>query len=381
MRFLEDGRRFLWATEKTGWRHFELRHLDGSLLCTLTHGAYPVTGLVRVDEERGWVYYTTRSDDHPLCTQLHRVRLNGTDALRLTPRSLNYSRFDLSPDGRWFTARFENVETPPSTALYTTAGEEVCLLAEGPAVKSRLSELFTFKADDGVTDLYGILHKPEDFDPSKKYPLVVSVYGGPGSQAVRNVFQDGTRDTRHGFLIARIDNRGTRGRGKAFMAAVYEKLGDVDIRDQADGVRHLRSRPYVDGNRVGIVGHSYGGFMAAMGILRHPDVFHAAAVCSAVTDWRNYDSIYTERYMNLPRDNPGGYDRGSAMTYVKDFKGAMLILHGMVDDNVHSNNAWQLIHALDEAKKPYESRFFPTLGHGIAGSDTRWDFFKRHLAE
>jgi len=379
MRFLEDGQRFIWQTEKTGWRQYELRHIDGSLICPLTTGEYPASSIILVDEARGWLYYYAYSDPHPLCGQVHKVRLDGTGQMPLTGRSLHHSRFSASPDGKWFTVQYEDVETPPSTALYTMEGEFVTDLAEGPRVENNLTELFSFKANDGVTDIYGVLHKPVDFDPRKEYPLIVAVYGGPGSRAVRNTYQSGTRDTRRGYLIARIDNRGTAGRGKKFKGSVYGKLGDVDIQDQADGVRYLRQRIYVDGKRVGIYGHSYGGFMAAIGILRHPDAFQVAVVRSAVTDWRHYDSIYTERYMNLPQDNPDGYANGSCMTYADKFEGKMLIMHGLVDNNVHATNVWQLIDALDKAGKKYESRFFPTAGHGTGGSNTQWEFFDRHL--
>ncbi|MFH1942650.1 MAG: DPP IV N-terminal domain-containing protein [bacterium] len=381
MRFLEDGKRFIWPTEKTMWQQYELRNLDGKLVCTLTKGVYPATSIVEVDEKNGWLYYRAYSDGHPLCEQLHKVRLNGKGQKRLTPLEMNYTRVDVSPDGKWFTAQYENVKTPPSTALFTTDGKLVKVLTEGPKPEKNLSELFTFKANDGKSDIYGVLHKPEDFDPNKKYPLIVSVYGGPASRAVSNRYTNGHPYTKEGYLVAQIDNRGTSGRGKAFMATVYKRLGDIDIQDQADGVRHLRQRPYVDGRRVGIVGHSYGGFMAAMGIVKHPDVFAAAVDRAGPTDWRNYDSIYTERYMSLPQDNPEGYDNGSAMKFVEQMTGKLLIMHGMVDDNVHPTNAWQFIDALDKAKKTYESRFFPKGTHGFDGTDTQWEFFRRHLIE
>jgi dipeptidyl-peptidase-4 len=363
------------------WKQYELRHLNGKLINTLTRGEYPVMSIVRVDEKNGWLYYKACSDMHPLCEQFHRVRLNGKNQKRLTDLSMNYTRIDISPDGKWFTAQYENVETPPSTALYSTQGKVVKILAQGPKIENNRSELFTFKAIDGVTDIYGVLHKPADFDPNKKYPLIVSVYGGPASRAVSNRYQNGSRDNDRGYLVAQIDNRGTSGRGKAFKAAVYGKLGDVDIQDQADGVRYLRQRPYVDGRRVGIVGHSYGGYMAAMGIVKHPDVFTAAVDRAGPTDWRNYDSIYTERYMNLPQDNLEGYENGTAMNFVENMTGKLLIMHGMVDDNVHPTNAWQFIAALDEAGKKYESRFFPRGTHGFGGNDTQWEFFDRYLME
>jgi len=379
MEFLEDGKRFIWETEKTMFRQYELRHLDGSLITTLTKGEYPATRIYKVDEKKGYLYYGAYSDKNLLCEQLHRVKLNGKDQKRLSPLSLNYSRFNFSPDGKWITTQYEDIKTPPSTALYSTAGKLIKILAEGPKVENNRSELFSFKANDGKTVLYGILHKPEDFDPDKKYPLILSVYGGPDSRGVSNRYQNGHRDNSRGYLIVQIASRGTTGRGKKFKAAGYKKLGDVDIGDQADGIRYIRKRPYIDGKRVGIVGHSYGGFMAAMGIVKHPDVFAAAVDRAGPTDWRNYDSIYTERYMSLPQDNKEGYDNGSAMKYVEDMTGKLLIMHGMVDDNVHPTNAWQFIDALDKAGKKYESRFFPRSGHGFDGSDTQWEFFDRYL--
>lgn len=381
MEFLEDGKRFIWETEKTMYRQFEIRHLDGSLIATLTKGEFPATRIHKVDEKNGYLYYSGYSDQHPLCEQLQRVKLTGKNQKRLTPLSMNYSRFEISPDGKYFTAQFEDINTPPSTALFSSEGKLVKVLAQDEKPEKQLSELFSFTANDGSTILYGVLHKPEDFDPNKKYPLILSVYGGPDSRAVTNRYQNGNRDCEKGYLIAQVDNRGTSGRGKAFKAAVYKKLGDVDIGDQADGIRYLMKRPYVDAERIGIVGHSYGGFMAALGIVKHPDVFTAAVARAGVTDWRNYDSIYTERYMSLPQDNEEGYDNGSAMKFVKNLteKNKLLIMHGMVDDNVHPNNAWQLIDALDRARVKYESRFFPTAGHGFPGGDTQWEFFSRYL--
>ncbi|OVE78631.1 hypothetical protein BVY01_04880, partial [bacterium I07] len=382
MQFLEDGKRFIWETEKNGFKQYELRHLDGRLLNGLSRGDYPAAGIVKVDEKTGYLYYMAASDrKNPLCLQVHRVKLNGKDQKKLTAKPLNHGNASVSSDGKWLTVQYENVATPPSTALYTTDGKQAAVLARGPDVKNDRSELFTFKSADGKWDLYGILHKPADFDPDKKYPLIVSVYGGPASRAIYQRFRRGHAYTARGYLVAQIDNRGTSGRGKDFKNAGYGKLGDVDIQDQADGVKFLRQRSYVDGSRIGIVGHSYGGYMAAMGILKHPDVFNVAVDRAGPTWWRNYDSIYTERYMSLPQDNEDGYENGKAMNYVKNLKGQLLIMHGLVDDNVHPNNAFQLIDALNQEKKfkHYETRFFPKGTHGFSGTDMQWDFFDRHL--
>jgi dipeptidyl-peptidase-4 len=335
-----------------------------------------------VDEENGWLYYTAASDlKNPLCLHLHKVRLNGKGYKKLTDKPLNHGNIQISTDGKWFTVQYENVATPPSTALYSTQGRKMAVLAQGPDVVNDRSELFTFKDPDGKWDLYGILHKPENFDPKKKYPLIVSVYGGPESRAVYQNFRRGHSYTSRGYLVAQIDNRGTSGRGKAFKNAGYGKLGDVDIGDQANGVKYLRERSYVDGSRVGIVGHSYGGYMAAMGILKHHDVFTVAVDRAGPTWWRNYDSIYTERYMSLPQDNKEGYENGKCMNYAKNLKGHLLIMHGLMDDNVHPTNAFQLMDALDKEQKfmHYETRFFPKGTHGFGGSDMQWEFFDRYL--
>jgi dipeptidyl-peptidase-4 len=232
-----------------------------------------------------------------------------------------------------------------------------------------------------VTDLFGVLYKPSKFDPRKKYPLLVDVYGGPLSQAVSARFIPARVECEYGFLIAEIDNRGTVNRGKKFESATYMRLGDVDIKDQADGVRYLSQRPYVDSTRVGIMGHSYGGYMSALAVLKFPDVFHVAVAGGTVADWRQYDTIYTERFMRTPQENPDGYHNGSSITYVENLRGKLLLLHGMLDDNVHANNVWQLVDALQKANKPFEVMFFPEAGHslGARANSYRWSFLRRHL--
>jgi dipeptidyl-peptidase-4 len=243
-------------------------------------------------------------------------------------------------------------------------------------------ELFSFRADDGETDVYGVLYTPAHFDPQKKYPLIVSVYGGPASRGLRNTFRLADPYCEFGFLIARIANRGTTARGKAFESATYLRLGEVDIQDQADGVRTLCERPYVDASRVGIYGHSYGGYMSALALLKYPDVFHVGVAGAPVTDWKNYDTIYTERYMRTPQENPDGYQAGSCLTHAKKLKGKLLLLHGLVDDNVHPANTWQLADALQRENRLFDMMIYPTSKHGLGrGSSTRrWRYLHRHLA-
>ena len=369
MQFLADQQRFLWPTDKTGYTHYELRDLQGKLHGTVTSGAFQTGGIDFVDEEMGLVGFTGYSSTaNPYYLQYHLVGLDGKNARRVTTREQHHSNFSLSPDRKWLIAQHEEVNTPPGTTLYRAAdGKVAATLAQADAsTASNLAEMFTFKSDDGRFDVYGILYKPKDFDPARSYPLINSLCGGPGSNEISaNYVATPRPECNKGYCVVKVNNRGTGNRGKAFLGAAYLRLGDVDIQDHADAVRLLRQRPYIDGARVGIIGHSYGGFMAAMGIFKHPDVYAAASVGAGVTDWRNYDTIYTERYMSTPQLNPKGYDTGRAMTYAKDLKGKVQILHGMVDDNVHPTNAFQLIAALDKAGKAYESRFWPNGGHGL----------------
>jgi dipeptidyl-peptidase-4 len=385
MRFLDDGHRFIWETEKTGWRQYELRDLDGRLINPLTRGAYPVVSIERVDEESGVLYYMAYGGEHPLNAHLFRVNLDGKDPRRLTREPASHS-ITFSPDGERFITRYETVSQPPETALYDIEGNRIATLAASdPDLVAEagypLAELFTFKAADGVTDLYGVLYKPRDFDPSQMYPLVIDVYGGPDSRAVRNRFRLTHSMCDLGVLVARIDNRGTSGRGKAFMGAVYRQLGIVDIQDQADGARWLAQRPYVDENRVGIYGHSYGGYMSALAILKYPEIFQVAVAGAPVTDWRNYDTIYTERYMGLPADNEENYDLGSCLTYADQLEGRLLLQHGMMDDNVHPNNVWQLVERFHEHDCRFDLMFYPNAGHGLGrgASRERLRYLYEHL--
>jgi dipeptidyl-peptidase-4 len=243
------------------------------------------------------------------------------------------------------------------------------------------AERFTFMAADGKTKCWGTLNFPSDFDPTKKYPLLVSVYAGPESGGGFENFDLPDAITEFGFLVASIEGRGQSGRGKAFKDAVYGKLGIVEMDDQAAGVKELAKRSYVDADNVGIYGTSYGGYSSVMCLLRHPETFRAASCSSSVTDWLNYDSIYTERYMGLPWDgeNKAGYEAGSAMQYAKDLKGKILLYFGSADNNVHPANTYQLTRALDRAGKSYEMAVGTDLGHTGVNFSRMLEFFVDHL--
>lgn len=381
--WLKDGRRFIIVSERTGFKNLYLYDLSGKLLSTLTRHPFEVVNVVAVDEKAGQVYYLARSGDNPMKVQLHRVNLQGKNDRRLTDPAFNHS-VDISPNFKYFVDIAQTHDIPPVTRLFTTDGKFVAELAKSDLSKFeelglKKAELFTFKAADGQTDLYGLLQFPSNFDPSKKYPLLVSVYAGPATNGARETFITPNPITEFGFLVASFDSRSAAGRGKKFLDAIYQKLGVVEIDDQAAGVKYLSQRPYVDGKRVGIFGTSYGGYASLMAILRHPDVFAAACASSPVTAWEHYDSIYTERYMWIPEENKEGYKNASAMNYVSNLRGRLMIYYGTADNNVHPNNTMQLIQALQKAGKSFEVQVGPDLGHTSVRLDRMMEFFIENL--
>ncbi|MEQ1902605.1 MAG: DPP IV N-terminal domain-containing protein [Pirellulaceae bacterium] len=383
MIFLRDGQRFIWETEANGWRNFQLRHIDGRMLNTLTKAdGFPCENIVKIDESNGWLYYSAFSDQIPYNEQLHRVKLDGTEDTRITTSPLHHSNFEFDPQGRFVIATRQQVDVAPTSAMYSVTGKEVVVFPGNNDKETKInSELFSFTASDGKTKLYGTLQKPSNFDPQKKYPLLIDVYGGPNSRGMSNNFSPNHPICELGFLVAKIANRGTVGRGKEFESATYLQLGLPDLDDQAGGVKFLSQRPYVDASRIGIYGHSYGGYMSALAMLRYPDVFHVAVAGAPVTDWKNYDSIYTERYMRTPKENPDGYKIGSCFEYTKNLTGKLLIVHGLIDDNVHPSNTWQLVKALHDANKRFDLMIYPEFKHGIRSTyeALKIEYLYRHL--
>jgi len=383
MQYLADGKRFLWTSERTGFDNLYLYDLNGRLLFALTKHAFDVANVVRVDEKAGVVWYMARSGDNHMKMQLHRVGLDGRNDKRLTDPTVHHT-ISLAPDGKHFVDIAQTHDKAPVTRLLDANGKLVTELATSDESKfTQLGlqrvELYTYKAADGVTELHGMLHKPSTFDPTKKYPILVTVYAGPATNGARETFTLPNPLTEYGFLVLQLDSRSAGGRGKRFLDAIYQKLGTVEVDDQAAGVKALASRPYADLSRVGIFGTSYGGYVSALALLRHPDVFQAASAMSAVTDWRHYDSIYTERYMWLPQENAAGYDAGSAMTYADKLKGRLMLYYGTADNNVHPSNSMQLIAALQSKGKSFDVQVGPDRGHTALGSERMMEFFIEHL--
>jgi dipeptidyl-peptidase 4 len=392
LRPLKDGR-FLWSSEASGFRHLELRARDGSRLRSLTSGDWPVDQVEGIDEKNGLVYFTAAKDG-PMERQLYRVSLEGGSIERMTPEA-GWHTVSFSRDGLRYVDVHESASSPPRALLKEAAGRTVRELdrnadPEPQDLALRSPEFVTLKAKDGSV-LHGALYRPPNAAAGTKHPAIVRVYGGPTAQTVKNAWEV-TCDlraqylARHGYVVFRLDNRGTPRRGKSFETALAGRLGSVEVEDQIAGARYLAGLPFVDGARVGIYGWSYGGYMAARCILAAPDLFKAAVVGAPVSDWDGYDTHYTERYMGTPRDNPAGYRDSSVLPLASRLKGKLLIVHGMIDENVQFRHTARLMNALNAAQVPYDLMIFPDERHLPRGEEDRRymearivDFFDRAL--
>ncbi|MFC1729335.1 DPP IV N-terminal domain-containing protein, partial [candidate division KSB1 bacterium] len=389
-RFLSDGERFTWSSERTGWRHLYMYDFQGTLLNQLTNGEWEVSNISLIDEENDYIYFTGNTNDG-LESHFFRVKFDGSRFEQLTKEEGSHSA-SIDPAGSFYLDTYSSMTSPPAASMYESNGRLIRRISTTNTDKIEElgivePELVFFKAADGITELHGIVYKPAGFDPNKQYPLVVSTYGGP-SGGVRNSFaatNSLNQLAQLGFIVMKHDNRGTTNRGKEYLNETYLKFGEVDVDDQAAGVRYITQRPYVDGSRVGMYGGSYGGYMTCMSLLRYPDLYHVGVAGSSVTDWRSYDTIYTERYMRTPQANRQGYEFGSALTYAGNLKGKLLLIHGSTDNNVHPGNTIHLVDALQEAGVNFDMMYYPENRHGIRGysgehrSKLQISYFLEHL--
>jgi dipeptidyl-peptidase-4 len=395
--FLKDGREFLWVSERDGWQHVDLYTAEGKLVRQITRGAWMLDRpifeddpLFQLDPQENWLYFAATNPD-PRERQLHRIHLDGSGMKRITSEPGSHT-LDLSPDGRFLVDRFSTPDTPPVTRLLNSNGTFAGTI-DAPAnhqadyALGKL-EFLELKAPDGAT-LYAQLLKPASFDPQRKYPVIVDVYGGPHVQLVQKRWEGVSFDqllAQNGFLVWSLDNRGSWGRGHAWESVIFENMGKHELEDQLTGVEYLKSLPYVDGSRLGIWGWSYGGYMTLYALTHAPEVFKCGAAGAPVTDWKFYDSIYTERYMRTPSENPAGYKSSSPLEAAANLKAHLLIIHGTSDDNVHMQNTINFLEALIRADKPYELHIQPGQKHGFQGDVPRTyvdqrvlDFFKAVL--
>ena len=385
MRYLADRKRFIWESDRNGFSNYYLYDLTGKLLRPITRNdTFDSGAIVKVDEARNVMFYMARDGDNYMKLQLHRVSLDGENDLRLTDTKFNHS-VNVAPDNRYFVDVYQTHDQPPASRLIdASSGKVVAEIAKSDMTRFeqlglKKIEMFTYLAADGKTTLYGTISFPSNFDPSKKYPALASVYGGPNSAVTNENFATPNATAEYGFLMIQVGSRSAPGRGRRDLDSAYMKLGITEIDDMALGIKALWDRPYFDKGRVGIYGTSYGGYTSAMEILRHPEVFTAASAASPVTSWVHYDTIYTERYMWIPQENKEGYDAGSAMTYAKNLRGRLLIYYGTADNNVHPNNSMQLIKALQQAGKSFEVQVGPDQGHGSLNRERMMEFFIENL--
>ena len=382
--WLKDGKNFMFTSEMSGYRHLYLYSLDGKAKTQLTKGNYEVTDVNGVDEVNKRIYYTMAYPS-PMDRSLFVTDFAGKKTYQLT-QGEGWHRVELNDAFTQFYDFRSDINTPQVVSHYeivtdkkkkTISAKLLKTVNENTKLKGKLDEYGYGKAEfikvpnsKGDT-LNGWMLKPADFDPAKKYPVLFCNYGGPGSQQVANRF--GAVSSWHqmlaqkGFIVVSVDNTGTGYRGEEFKKKTYQQLGKFEIEDQIDAAKYLGNMPFVDKNNIGHWGWSYGGFMSSLAITKGNEVFSAAVAVAPVTNWRFYDNIYTERYMRTPQENPKGYDDNSPINFTDKIKGKYLIIHGTADDNVHFQNATQMITALVKSNIDFESAYYPNKNHGIGG--------------
>ncbi len=382
----------LWGSERDGYRHLYLLDEQGHVVRQLTKGDWIVTGLGAVDEEKRLVYFTATRES-PLERHFYAVSLDGGEPVRLTSES-GWHDVSLSPDNKWLLDRWSNLEQPARVVLSANPlalpdeakAEPVTFFANLSLTPDALGvqppELISFPAADG-TLLYGAVYKPEHLEADRQYPLIVAVYGGPGSQDISRTWEM-TADLRaqylsqQGFVVLKVDNRGTSNRGMAFEGQLAGRFGKLELADQLAGIEYLTSRGYVDQNRIGVYGWSYGGFMTLTALLNAPNIFKVGVAGAPVTDYLLYDTFYTERYLGQPAENRQGYEATSVLPLVENLQGRLLLVHGLVDENVHFQNSSALIDQLTQAGKEFDLLVLPEERHSVRAA-VNSGYFERRL--
>ena len=383
--FYKDDSGFLWTSEKDGFNHIYLYQISGKERRQITKGNWEVTNFYGYDDKNKVLYFQS-NEESPLERNIYRVNIWGKSKKKLSKKSGTNSA-SFNSNFSYFINTYSNANLPNDITLNNNTGEVIKKLKNSESLRGSLSEyeltskeFFNFKTEQGIK-LNGWMMKPYNFDESKKYPVLMYVYGGPGSQTVLDSWD------RHymwyqmlcqqGYIVVSIDNRGTGGRGAEFKKCTYKELGKLETIDQIEGAKYLANLGYTDENRIGIWGWSYGGYMSSLCLLKGNKYFKSAIAVAPVTNWRFYDTIYTERYMQTPQENPNGYDLNSPINHVDSLKGNFLLIHGSADDNVHVQNTYEMVDALIKSNKQFDLFIYPDKNHGIYGGTTRLHLFTK----
>jgi len=380
LKFLDDGKHFIWASERDGYQHLYLYTNTGKVVRQLTSGKWIVDEIASVDESNGLVYFSGRKDT-PLEKHLYSIPLSGGDVSKISQRS-GFHSIEFSEDNSIYIDNFSTAVTPPQISLHKTSGERFAWLLENTINESH--PLYEYQADwispefgtlqsNDKTTLHYRLFKPTDFNPANKYPVIVFLYGGPLAQLVTNRWKDTLLQhmAQQGYAVFTVDNRGAAGYGKKFEETLYRAMGSTEVDDQVAGVKYLHTKPWVDKEKIGVYGHSYGGYMTLMCMFKAPEYFKAGVAGSPVTDWSLYDTHYTERYMGNPKDDAEAYKNSSVFPYATKLSGPLLIYHGMADDNVLFKNSTKLYKLLQDNNIAFWSMDYPGKKHSIRGKNTQ----------
>jgi dipeptidyl-peptidase 4 len=384
--YIRDGKQFIWLSDKDGFSHIYLYDLDKKEMKPITKGNWDLTNYLGFDEKTSKIYFVS-AESSPMQRDLYSINLNGSGKTKLTTKA-GFNKPTFSKGYRYFINEHSTANTPAYISLHSNDGKEIRVLKDNSRLRNTLAtyqtspkEFFNFTTSQNV-QLNGWMIKPTNFDPNKKYPVFMFVYGGPGSQTVKDAWEGANYLyyqflAQKGFLVVSVDNRGTGARGAEFKKVTYMQLGKYETEDQIEAAKYLGSLDYVDAQRIGIMGWSYGGYMSSLCITKGADIFKAAIAVAPVTNWRFYDSIYTERYMRTPQENASGYDDNSPINHVNKLRGNYLIIHGTADDNVHFQNMVEMVTSLNKANKQYDMMFYPNKNHGIYGGNTRLHLYTR----
>ena len=391
LHFLKDGKRFLWGSERDGFHHLYLYSIEGKPLRQLTRGEWVVDTVTDVDQGAGEVYFTS-TEQSPLERQLYAVRLDGTRRHRISVEPGTHT-ISMSPDCALYLDTVSSLASPPRRTIHRNDGADTAVFREADRslageYEVLPTEIHKLKTVDGAL-LYARLIKPAGFTEGRKYPVIVFIYGGPAAgQEVLDKWPESPWDqvlAHRGFVVWQLDNRGTWGRGHRFESVIFRNLGAHELQDQKEGIRYLQSLGFPDTSRMGIYGWSYGGYMTLYALTHAPGLFRAGIAGAPVTHWRNYDTIYTERYMGLPEENASGYESASALTHAAELQDKLLIIHNLEDDNVHFQNTVQFTDALERADKPFELMLYPQKEHAVSGTlrthlyETMIDFLEKNV--